>query len=131
MDGRSDREEQQMAERDAAETVKPVLLHGRQARAGYPLNSLCLSLNEPAGRTAFKVDPEACMERYGLTDEQREAVRRRDWRAMSALGGNIYFLIKLAMVDGVSVQELGARISGTEVTTFDTTICDGGRTLDG
>lgn len=107
------------------------LLHGRGARTGYPLNSMCMSLNDPAAREEFQRDPESYMQRFGLTERQQDAVRRRDWRRMSELGGNIYFLIKIAMLDGVTVPELGAMVSGTPMEEFKAMMADGGRTADG
>lgn len=107
------------------------LLHGRSARIGYPLNSMCMSLNDAAAREELRRDPEGYMQRFGLTEQQQDAVRRRDWRRMSELGGNIYFLIKLAMLDGVTVPELGAMVSGTPIEQFQAMMAEGGRTRDG
>jgi protocatechuate 4,5-dioxygenase alpha chain len=116
-----------MDERDGGAPAGPPLLHGHKARAGYALNSMCMSLNEAEGREQFRRDPEAYMERFGLSEAQRRAVRARDWRGMSDLGANVYFLIKLAIVDGVSVPELGARISGTDSAEFQAMMASGGR----
>jgi protocatechuate 4,5-dioxygenase alpha chain len=120
-----------MEEREQDSLLDNRLLHGRGARTGYPLNSMCMSLNDAAAREQFLRDPQIYMQRFGLTEQQQDAVRRRDWRRMSELGGNIYFLIKLAMLDGVSVPELGAMVSGTPIEQFQTMMDEGGRTADG
>lgn len=90
-----------------------------------------MSLNDPAGRKEFQHDPEGYMQRFRLTEQQQDAVRRRDWRRMSELGGNIYFVIKIAMLDGVTVPELGAMVSGTPIEKFEAMMADRGRTADG
>lgn len=100
---------------------------GRRARQGYPLNDMCMSLNEPANRDEFRRDSDAYMARYGLSEEQMDAVRRRDWIAMLELGGNIYFLAKLASLDGLTMQELGALQSGVTTEEFVQMMRSGGR----
>ena len=43
---------------------------------------MCYSFNEAANRAAFLEDEEAYCARFGLNDEQRDAVRRRDVLAL-------------------------------------------------
>ena len=104
---------------------------GRRARQGYPLNSMCMSLNDPANREQFRDDLENYMDRYDLTDDQKDAVRRRDWIKMLELGGNIYFLGKIASLDGMSMQQLGALQSGVTTEEFQQMMRDGGRKPNG
>ncbi len=104
---------------------------GRRARQGYPLNSMCMSLNDPANREQFRDDLENYMDRYDLTDDQKDAVRRRDWIKMLELGGNIYFLGKIAILDGMSMQQLGALQSGVTTEEFQQMMRDGGRKPNG
>lgn len=104
---------------------------GRRARQGYPLNSMCMSLNDPANREQFRDDLENYMDRYDLTDDQKDAVRRRDWIKMLELGGNIYFLSKIANFDGMSMQQLGALQSGVTTEEFQQMMRDGGRKPNG
>jgi protocatechuate 4,5-dioxygenase alpha chain len=49
------------------------------------------------------------------------------------LGGNIYYMFKLAIFDGLSMQHLGAAMSGTDMTVdqFRQMMLDGGRTIAG
>ena len=58
------------------------------------------------------------MERFGLTEAQREAVRRRDVLGMIAAGGNVYYLAKLAGIFGLDVQDLGSLQTGLPVEDF-------------
>src|SRR5690554_5930082 len=88
------------------------IFDGRQAMKGYALNRMCWSFNEAANRAEFARDPEAYMLRYGLSEEQKRAVRNRDVLAMIAAGGNIYYLAKLAGIYGLSVQDIGAQQTG-------------------
>jgi len=66
----------------------------RLARRGQRLNRMCAALCSPQGRDAFKRDEEAFMSRYGLTDAERELVRRRDFQGLIEAGTN-YFLLKI------------------------------------
>jgi protocatechuate 4,5-dioxygenase alpha chain len=91
---------------------------GTAAQAGYPLNAMCYSFNDEANREAFRADEEAYMERFGLSADQREAVRRRDVLGMIAAGGNVYYLAKLAGIFGLNVQDLGSLQTGLPVDEF-------------
>ena len=91
---------------------------GASARAGYALNAMCYSFNSEANREAFRAHEEAYMARFGLTEPQRTAVRRRDVPGMIAAGGNVYYLAKLAGIFGLNVQDLGALQTGLPVDDF-------------
>ena len=89
-----------------------LVFDGDTALAGYALNAMCYSFNDARNRTAFVEDEEAYMERFGLTETQRQAVRDRDVPAMLEAGGNVYYLAKLAGILGLNVQDLGALQTG-------------------
>lgn len=91
---------------------------GDAAQAGYALNAMCYSFNDEENREAFRRDAEAYMDRYGLNDRQKDAVRERDVLAMLAAGGNIYYLAKLAGILRLNVQDLGAMQTGMSVEDF-------------
>ena len=91
---------------------------GQQAMKGYALNTMCYSFNDAANRATFLRDEAAYCRRFGLTDEQRRAVARRDVLAMIAAGGNIYYLAKLAGIFGLNVQDVGAQQTGLTVEEF-------------
>ena len=94
------------------------IFDGRQAALGYALNRLCYSLNDATNRAGFLADEEGYFDRYNLTDEQRDAVRRRDVLAMIRCGGNIYYLAKLAGALGLGVQDVGAQQTGMTLEAF-------------
>jgi protocatechuate 4,5-dioxygenase alpha chain len=88
------------------------IFDGRAAQRGYPLNAMCFSFNDEANRARFRADPEAYFDAYGLSEAQRQAVRERDILGMIAQGGNAYYLLKLANLVGMDVQDVGAQQTG-------------------
>ena len=66
-----------------------IIFDGDQAIKGYQLNKMCFSFNKAENRDAFKADEDAYCVKYGLTDEQRAAVKKRDVLALLNLGGKI------------------------------------------
>jgi protocatechuate 4,5-dioxygenase alpha chain len=94
------------------------IFDGEQARKGFALNRMCYSFNDAANRAAFLGDEDAYCERFGLTSEQRDAVRRRNVLDMIAAGGNVYYLAKLAGIFGLGVQDIGAQQTGMTVEAF-------------
>ena len=95
-----------------------MLFDGDAASRGYALNAMCYSFNDAGNRAAFLADETAYCERFGLTEEQKEAVRSRRVLAMLAAGGNIYYLAKLAGILGLNVQDVGAQQTGMTVEAF-------------
>jgi len=80
-----------------ANTIFGTTIFGpREAMRGYALNRMCFSFNHARNREAFLRDEEAYCNVFGLTEEQRRAVRERNVLALVAGGGNIYYLGKLA-----------------------------------
>jgi len=85
---------------------------GRRAHPSYALNKLLYSLNDEQNRTDFDQDPAAFCDRFGLENPYREAVLAQDFLSMLRLGANIYYLAKMAVPRGVSVQDAGAAFQG-------------------
>lgn len=102
-----------------------------QARRGYHLNMFCMSLMKAENRAAFKADEAAFLQRFPMTQEQREAVLRRDWNRMIELGGNIYFLAKLFSTDGKSFQYAAAQMTGMSQEAYAQMMLAGGRPVEG
>ncbi len=103
------------------------IFDGDAARKGYPLNKMCFSLNNAENRAAFLRDEEGYCAKFGLTPEQRDAVRRRNVLDMIAAGGNIYYLAKLAGIFGLNVQDIGAQQTGMTVDAFKEKLAAAGR----
>lgn len=104
---------------------------GEHHRKGYALNMMCMGLNDPANRDAFREDEEAYMDRFALTPEQRAAVLEREWLEMLRLGGNIYYTYKIAAFDGLTFQQIAAKMSGVSFEDFRQMMVDGGRSPNG
>jgi protocatechuate 4,5-dioxygenase alpha subunit len=79
---------------------------------GYRLNKMAMALGKPANREAFKANEEAYLDSFGLTVGEKAAVRRRDWHEMVRLGGNLFFILKIAAVDPTPITEIGAAQAG-------------------
>jgi len=103
------------------------LFDGEMAQKGLALNRMCFSFNDATNRAAFQKDEDAYCATYGLTNEQREAVRSRNVLRMIAAGGNIYYLAKLAGIFGLNVQDVGAQQTGTTVEAFKARLAAAGR----
>jgi protocatechuate 4,5-dioxygenase alpha chain len=76
----------------------------QRSRAGYHLNQFCMSLMKPQNRERFKAGERAYLDEWAMTEAQKQAVLARDYNAMIASGGNIYFLAKIFATDGKSFQ---------------------------
>lgn len=117
--------------RDYDDIPGTYVFDGEHSRKGYALNTFCMSLNDESNREAFTADPDGYLDRHALTAEQRQAILDRDWLAMLRLGGNIYYTFKLAIVDGLSMQQVGAMMSGVETEEFSRMMVEGGRPAAG
>jgi protocatechuate 4,5-dioxygenase alpha chain len=82
-------------------------------------------------RAAFKADEAAYLQRFPMSDAQRQVVLKRDWNGMIALGGNIYFLAKLFSTDGKSFQQVAAIMTGGTQESYAKMMIEGGRSPDG
>jgi len=94
------------------------IFDGEAAMKGYNLNKMCFSFNNAANRAEFKKDEDAYCCKFGLTDEQRKAIRERNVLAMIHAGGCIYYLAKFAGIFGLTVQDVGAQQRGISVDEF-------------
>ncbi|HEX4051563.1 MAG TPA: hypothetical protein VHY19_11860 [Steroidobacteraceae bacterium] len=93
------------------------MFDGELAQKGYALNRMCFSLNSAENRAALRCDEDGYCNRFGLSGPQRDAVRRRDVRAMLAAGGNIYYLVKLCGAIGMR-QDTGTGESAKSTDEF-------------
>ena len=103
------------------------LFDGAQARKGYALNKMCFSFNEAANREAFQSDEIGYCLRYGLNEQQRQAIRERNVLKLIAAGGNVYYLAKFAGILGLDVQDLGAQQTGMSKDEFKAKLLAAGR----
>lgn len=87
----------------------------------YRLNDFLHRLIEPGHRKLFLTDREASFEQAGLTDEERDMVRRLDWRAMIHYGVIFFMLEKLGAVVGTSNLHIYAAMRGQSLEDFQKT----------
>ena len=90
----------------------------RASRRGYRLNKLCGSLCRPENRAAFKQHEESYMEKFHLTEEEKDLIRKRDFAGMIHAGMNIYFMLKIGSVTGNSLYRMGAQMRGEKYEDF-------------
>ena len=108
-----------------------VVFDATQSRLGYHLNMFCMSLMKAENRAAFKADEHAYLQRFPMTDAQRDAVIARDYNRMIELGGNIYFLAKIGATDGFSFQNLASKMTGMPEDEYKAMMVAGGRSAQG
>jgi len=58
------------------------------------------------------------MDRFELTQGQKEAISKRDVLDLIEQGGNVYYLAKFAGILGLDVQDLGALQTGVSKEEF-------------
>src|ERR1700730_17889274 len=85
-----------------------------RSRQGYGINMFCMSLTKEEDRKAFKADEAEYLKKFQLTDEQRDAILKRDYNRMLELGGNIYFTAKLGATDCYSFERMAGPHDGID-----------------
>lgn len=103
----------------------------QRARMGYHLNAFLYSLMEPENREAFLADERAYLEKFPMSEAQREAVMQRDWNRLLELGGVSYALAKLAFTDRKSYQWMASQMVGVSEQEYVNMMLAGGRSPDG
>jgi protocatechuate 4,5-dioxygenase alpha chain len=104
-----------------------IMFDGGQAQKGYALNRMCFSFNSAENRAAFLKDEDAYCRKFGLTEQQRAAVKSRNVLKMIEAGGNVYYLAKLAGIFGLNVQDIGAQQTSMTVDEFKARLVAAGR----
>ncbi|MEP7245286.1 MAG: gallate dioxygenase, partial [Gammaproteobacteria bacterium] len=87
----------------------------------YRLNEFLHGLIIPERRRRFLADPEPMFEEAGLTDIERQMVRRRDWRALIQYGVIFFLLEKLGAVVGTTNLHIYAAMRGQTLEEFQKT----------
>jgi protocatechuate 4,5-dioxygenase, alpha chain len=120
-----------MSENPFKDIPGTTLFDSTQSRAGFHLNQFCMSLMKPANREAFKADERAYLDRWPMSEAQKQAVLTRDWNGMIELGGNIYFTSKIGATDGLSFRQIAAAMCGVSEAEYARMMQDGGRSIEG
>ncbi|MES1265499.1 MAG: gallate dioxygenase, partial [Variovorax sp.] len=111
--------EEQLAGIEALEGTYPFTLE-TSVRA-YRLNRFLHGMTRPEHRAAFLADEEAAFEAAGLTAQERELIRQRDWRGLIHYGVIFFMLEKLGAVLGVSNLHIYAAMRGQSLEAFQQT----------
>ncbi len=103
------------------------------SQIGYGLNKFCETLNREDGRDQFLNNEDEYLTKFNMSDEQIQAVKNRDINKLLSLGGNIYYVFKIAAVLGHSMQSVGAMMSaeGFSEKDFQQMMIKGGRPIKG
>ena len=83
---------------------------------GLRLNRFLHSLTRKEVRELFLRDPEAAM--ASLSPEEKDMVKRLDWKAMMDYGASFFCLEKLGRAKGVSNPEMVAHFRGESLEAF-------------
>ncbi len=102
-----------------------------RSRQGFHLNQFCMSLMKADNRERFRADERAYLDQWPMTEGQKQAVLARDYNAMIAQGGNIYFLAKIFATDGKSFQYAAGLMTGMSQEDYAAMMLAGGRSPDG
>ena len=87
----------------------------------YRINAFLHRLVEPDFRRRFLADPEPMFEESGLTELERDMVRRRDWRALIHYGVIFFLLEKLGAAVGTTNLHIYAAMRGQSLEDFQKT----------
>jgi gallate dioxygenase len=83
---------------------------------GLRLNRFLNRLTSKEARKLFLEKPEEAMR--DLTEEEKDMVRRLDWKALQDYGASFFCLEKLARTKGVSNPEMVAAFRGETLEQF-------------
>ena len=82
-------------------------------------------------RDEFKADERAYLDKFKMSEEQKQAVLDRDMTRLIELGGNMYFLVKIASTDGMSALKAVSTTSGMSADEYAQMMLAGGRSPEG
>jgi gallate dioxygenase len=92
-----------------------------RSRQAYRLNKYLHGIIVPELRGRFLYDREGSYVRGGLTEEEKDMVRRLDWAALIRYGVIFFILEKLAAAVGVPNQKIYAAMRGESLEDFQKT----------
>lgn len=102
-----------------------------QAAMGYHLNMFAMSLKDEENRDAFSADEDAYLNKWPMTEDQKQAVRDRDFNRMIELGGNIYYISKIRATEGWSYAAIVASMTDQSTEDHVKMMVNGGRSIEG
>ena len=93
-------------------------LTGEAAGRGYRFNAFCHGLLDPAKRAAFAANPEADMQRAGLSETEMQLVAARNWLGLVRHGASPFLVFRLSGVLGDGLAATGAQMRGETLEQF-------------
>ena len=84
----------------------------------YRINKFLRDLVIPAHRQRFLSDPEGAFQEAGLSEQERDLLRRRDWAGLIHYGAIFFGLEKLGAVLGISNLHIYAAMRGQPLEEF-------------
>jgi protocatechuate 4,5-dioxygenase alpha chain len=102
-----------------------------RARQGYHLNAFLYSLMSAANRAEFLADERKYLQKFPMTEAQRDAVVNRAWNTLLELGGVSYALAKLAFTDKKSYKFMASQMVGVPESEYVKMMLAGGRSVEG
>jgi protocatechuate 4,5-dioxygenase alpha chain len=102
-----------------------------RSRQAYHLHKFCMSLMQPDNREAFRAGERAYLDKFRMSEEQKQAVLDRDFTKLIDLGGNIYFLVKLSNTDGWTTQKAVSSMTNMTPDEYAAMMRAGGRSPEG
>jgi len=96
--------------------VKPYVFDLERSASALRLNRFLHGFTVPEKRKQFLESPEDAMK--SLSAEEKDMVRRLDWKAMQDYGASFFCLEKLARTKGVSNPEMVAAFRGETLEAF-------------
>jgi len=103
------------------------VFNGQRSKKGYALNSLAFSFNSEENRQLFSRDPASYCRLYGLSKKQEKAVVETDFLTLIQEGGNIYYLAKMSIHLGLTMQDAGAAFQGITTDEFKANLLSSGK----
>ena len=107
------------------------VFNAMRSRQAYHLHKFCMSLMQAENREAFRADEKAYLDKFRMSDEQKQAVLDRDFTRLIDLGGNIYFLVKLSNTDGWTTQKAVSSMTDMTPDEYAAMMRAGGRSPEG
>jgi protocatechuate 4,5-dioxygenase, alpha chain len=102
-----------------------------RARKGYHLNQFAMSLMKADNRDAWKADERAYLDKWPMSEDQKQAILARDYNRCLDLGGNVYFLAKVFSTDGLSFAEAVSTMTDMSFPEYRDMMLAGGRSPEG
>ena len=122
-----------MSQRDYDDVPGTYVLDSRSYRKGYNLNMFLMTLNKSVHRDEFASNEKVYIDKFNVSEEQKQAVINRDYLQMLKLGANVYYTFKLVSHDRLQPQLMYGKMSDPELSfeEFQQMMLSGGRSIEG